>query len=80
VKPVSTRELEILKLISEGLSGKEIANRLFVSVETVKSHRRHLFDKFSARNSPHLVQKAFQTGLLKKNLYFPIGKITQKGD
>jgi len=69
VKSVSTRELEILKLISEGLSGKEIANRLFVSEETVKSHRKNLFNKFSARNSPHLVQKAFQTG---PQITFPV--------
>lgn len=64
MKPVSTRELEILELISQGLSNKEIATRLFVSEETVKSHKRHLFGKFSARNSPHLIQRAFVSGFL----------------
>jgi DNA-binding CsgD family transcriptional regulator len=67
VKTVSTRELEILQLISEGLSSKEIASRLFISEETIKSHRRHLFNKFSARNSPNLVQKAFLKGFLNNN-------------
>jgi len=66
VKSVSARELEILSLISEGMSGKEIARRLYLSEETVKSHRRHLFNKFSAKNSPHLVQKAFLKGFLNK--------------
>ena len=51
-------------MISEGLSGKEIASRLFVSEETVKSHKRHLFNKFSARNSPNLVRNAFLKGTL----------------
>jgi DNA-binding CsgD family transcriptional regulator len=56
--------MEILGLISEGFSTKEIARRLFVSEETVRSHRKHLFIKFSARNSPHLVQMAFLKGVL----------------
>jgi len=64
VKPLSTREFEILELISQGLSGKEIADRLFLSEETVKSHRKHLFYKFSARNAPNLVRNAFLKGAL----------------
>jgi DNA-binding CsgD family transcriptional regulator len=66
MESISKRELEILGLIAEGLSNKEIAYRLFVSEETIKSHKKHLFHKFSARNSPHLVQKAFLRGYLKK--------------
>jgi DNA-binding CsgD family transcriptional regulator len=64
VKSITSREREILELISQGYSTKEIALKLFVSEDTVKSHRRHLFNKFSARNSPHLVQKANSIGLL----------------
>ncbi|MHC1733905.1 MAG: response regulator transcription factor [Bacteroidales bacterium] len=63
-KLVTAREREILELISQGFSTKEIAVRLYISEETVKSHRHHLFNKFSARNSPHLVQKALSEGLL----------------
>lgn len=63
-KPVTTREREILELISQGFSTKEIASRLYISEETVKSHRHHLFGKFSARNSPHLIQKALNEGIL----------------
>jgi DNA-binding CsgD family transcriptional regulator len=72
VRPVTAREREILELISQGFSTKEIACRLYVSEETVKSHRRHLFSKFSARNSPHLVQKAITSGML--NGYSPSSK------
>ncbi|RPI52141.1 MAG: LuxR family transcriptional regulator [Deltaproteobacteria bacterium] len=64
-KPVTAREREILELISQGFSTKEIAYRLYISEETVKSHRHHLFNKFSARNSPHLIQKALCEGVLK---------------
>lgn len=63
-KPVTAREREILELISQGFSTKEIASRLYISGETVKSHRHHLFSKFSARNSPHLIQKALSEGIL----------------
>ena len=63
-KPVTAREREILELISEGFSTREIAGRLFVSEETIKSHRRHLFSKLSAKNSPHLIQKAIASGML----------------
>lgn len=66
---LSARELEILKLISEGMSSKEIAGRLYLSEETIKSHRRHLFSKFSAKNSPHLIHKAFLKGYLNSNSY-----------
>jgi len=65
-KPVTEREREILELISHGFSTKEIAMRLYISEETVKSHRHHLFSKLSARNSPHLVQKALSEGILNE--------------
>jgi DNA-binding CsgD family transcriptional regulator len=68
VKPVTAREREILELISQGFSTKEIAQRLYVSEETVKSHRRHLFTKLSARNSPHLVRKAIISGMIFRNI------------
>jgi len=71
---VTTREREVLDLISQGFSTKEIAGRLFISEETVKSHRHHLFNKFSARNSPHLVQKAINEGILNEiNTTSPYG-------
>ena len=44
---LSKRELEVLQLMSEGLSNKEIADRLFVSLSTIKTHSNNLFDKMN---------------------------------
>jgi DNA-binding NarL/FixJ family response regulator len=65
---ISKREFEILKLISLGFSSKDIANELHVSNETVKSHRKNLFRKFSARNSADLVTKAFYDNILDRSI------------
>ncbi len=78
-KPVTTREREILELISQGFSTKEIASRLYISEETVKSHRHHLFNKFSARNSPHLIQKALSEGILNEDYTLTLGQNHLKG-
>lgn len=57
---VTKRELQVLRLISEGFSTKEIANSLFVSPETIKTNRSSLLRKFSAKNSSHLITKAIR--------------------
>jgi two-component system, NarL family, response regulator LiaR len=53
---VTPRELEILGLIAAGLSNREIAGRLFVSENTVKTHSRRLFEKLGARRRTQAVQ------------------------
>jgi DNA-binding NarL/FixJ family response regulator len=53
---ITPRELEILGLIAEGLSNKEIAERVFVSENTVKTHASRLFDKLGARRRTEAVQ------------------------
>jgi DNA-binding CsgD family transcriptional regulator len=53
---LTPRELEILALIAEGLSNREIAERLFVSENTVKTHSGRLFDKLGARRRTQAVQ------------------------
>jgi len=53
---VTPRELEILGLIAEGLSNKEIAARVFVSENTVKTHASRVFDKLGARRRTEAVQ------------------------
>ena len=53
---VTARELEILQLIATGLSNREIANRLFVSENTVKTHSSRLFDKLGAKRRTQAVQ------------------------
>jgi DNA-binding CsgD family transcriptional regulator len=53
---VTPRELEILTLIAKGMSNREIAESLFVSENTVKTHSSRLFDKLSARRRTQAVQ------------------------
>ena len=53
---ITPRELEILELIAQGLSNKEIATRVFVSENTVKTHSSRVFDKLGARRRTQAVQ------------------------
>jgi len=55
---VTPKEKEVLGLLAQGLSSKEIACRLFISVHTVESHRKNLRFKFDAKNSSELIMKA----------------------
>lgn len=61
---VTPRELEILELIAEGLSNREIAARAFVSENTVKTHSSRLFDKLGARRRTQVVQRAKELRLI----------------
>jgi DNA-binding CsgD family transcriptional regulator len=61
---VTPRELEILELIAQGLSNREIAETLFVSENTVKTHSSRLFDKLGARRRTQAVQLGKQRGLI----------------
>ena len=61
---LTPRELEILGLIAEGLSTREIAERLYVSENTVKTHSSRLFAKLGARRRTQAVQLAKEAGLL----------------
>ncbi|MGH8049547.1 MAG: response regulator transcription factor [Methylococcales bacterium] len=61
---ITPRELEILELIAEGLSNKEIAARLFVSENTVKTHSSRVFDKLGVQRRTQAVQLAKQLRLI----------------
>jgi DNA-binding CsgD family transcriptional regulator len=61
---ITNRELEILQLIARGMSNREIAEHLFVSENTVKTHSSRLFDKLSARRRTQAVQIAKENGLI----------------
>lgn len=61
---ITPRELEILSLVAQGLSNREIAGRLFVSENTVKTHCSRAFDKLGARRRTQAVQLSKEFGLL----------------
>jgi len=61
---ITPRELEILGLIAAGLSNREIAERLFVSENTVKTHSSRLFDKLGARRRTQAVQLGKEASLI----------------
>jgi DNA-binding NarL/FixJ family response regulator len=61
---LTRREKEVLHLIAEGLTNQEIADRLFVSVSTVDTHRKNLLQKLSAKNTAALVKIAMDRQLL----------------
>jgi two-component system, NarL family, response regulator NreC len=62
--PISPREIEVLKLISQEFSNPEIAEKLFISIRTVDTHRRNLLEKLGAKNTAGLVKFAIQKGLV----------------
>ena len=61
---ITSRELEILQLIAAGLSTREIAERIFVSENTVKTHTSRLLAKLDARRRTQAVQRAKEAGLI----------------
>ena len=61
---ITRRELEILELIAHGMSNREIADKLFVSENTVKTHSSRLFDKLGAKRRTQAVQIAKEMGLI----------------
>ena len=64
VEALSEREFEVLTLIAEGLSNQEIAQALFVSLYTIKSHARNIYGKLGVKNRTEAVAKARLFGLL----------------
>jgi len=64
--PITPRENEVLKLLGEGLSNREIGERLSVTERTVKFHVSSLLTKLEAENRTHLVKRALDRGLLSR--------------
>jgi LuxR family maltose regulon positive regulatory protein len=64
VEPLSERELEVLQLIARGLTNREIAARLFVSLNTVKAHTRNIYGKLNVHSRTQAVARSRELGLL----------------
>ncbi len=61
---LTRREIEVLKLIAEGLTNQEIADKLFVSASTVDSHRKNLISKLQVKNTAALVRTALENRII----------------
>jgi DNA-binding CsgD family transcriptional regulator len=68
VRKISKRELEVLTLMAEGLSNNEIAERLFVSLNTVKTHSAKLFEKLEVKRRTQAIETAKKLRLLPPTL------------
>ena len=64
IEPLSEREIEVLQLIAEGLSNREIAQKLFLSVNTVKVHTYNIYSKLSVHSRTQAVAQARALGIL----------------
>jgi LuxR family maltose regulon positive regulatory protein len=64
IEPLSERELEILRLIAQGLSNREISERLYLALDTVKGHNRRIFDKLQVKSRTEAIARARELGLL----------------
>ncbi|GAA3280949.1 response regulator transcription factor [Nesterenkonia halobia] len=62
---LSTREVELIELLAAGMSNKEIARRLFISVATVKTHLVHMYRKLGAENRTAAVAEARARGIIR---------------
>lgn len=61
---ITAREKEVLELICQGMTAKEIADKLFISHRTAEGHRRKLIEKLGVRNTAELIVKAMKEGLV----------------
>ena len=64
IDPLSARELELLQLLADGLSNREIADRLIIAVGTVKAHTVNIYRKLNVNNRLQAVARARDLGLL----------------
>jgi len=64
IEPLSQREMEVLRLMAQGLSNREISEQLFLALSTVKGHNRIIFDKLQVQRRTEAVARARELGLL----------------
>ena len=62
--PLSDREIEVLKLIAQECTNSEIAEKLFISIRTVDTHRRNILEKLQVKNTAGLVKYAIEKALI----------------
>ncbi|MBI4946723.1 MAG: response regulator transcription factor [Bacteroidetes bacterium] len=73
---VSAREIEIIQLVADGFSNKQIADKLFLSVHTITTHRKNIMNKLGVNNTAGLLMFAIRENLILKE-QMPLGSHTQ---
>jgi excisionase family DNA binding protein len=68
LEELTDREMQVVKLVAQGLSNKAIANKLHIADGTVKNHLRHIFLKTRTSNRTHFIAYAYQEGLIVKDI------------
>jgi LuxR family maltose regulon positive regulatory protein len=66
IEPLSERELEVLQLVAQGFSNREISQRLFIALNTVKGHNRKIYGKLGVQRRTEAVARARELGLLQQ--------------
>jgi LuxR family maltose regulon positive regulatory protein len=66
IEPLSEREREVLQLVAEGLTNREIASRLFLSLNTVKAHTRNIYGKLAVHSRTQAIARSQELGLLRR--------------
>jgi DNA-binding NarL/FixJ family response regulator len=64
IENITSREMEILQLIALGLTSQDISNRLFISKNTVETHRKNLLGKLNVKNTAALLKYAYKHKLV----------------
>jgi DNA-binding NarL/FixJ family response regulator len=70
--PLSSREVEVLQLISEGSANKQIASALGISIKTVEKHRQHLMAKLHIHDTAGLTRYAISAGIIESSVQLTI--------
>jgi LuxR family maltose regulon positive regulatory protein len=65
IEPLSEREIEVLQLITEGLTNQEIASKLYLSLNTIKSHSRNIYAKLGVHTRTQAVARGRALGLIR---------------
>jgi len=64
IEPLSSRELEVLHLIAQGLTNREISERLYLALDTIKGHNRRIFGKLGVKNRAQAINKAISLHII----------------